>query len=188
MTPVMSEEIRLFVAATLPGKLKAFLQEQSQAYTHPSIRLVPEQNLHLTFFFIGNTARAMLPSIKEAVQHIAAEHNAFNLQYLCTEPGPNPRSPRLVWTRFVQHPEFEKLTRKLAHTLQPEQDAKHKPIPHITLARFKKDASKPDLPILQQPDSRLSLPVTSVSLWQSELASPHPVYTVLETYTLAAKP
>lgn len=184
----MKDGIRLFVAATLPEEMKLFLQEQVQVFKHPSVRLVPEQNLHLTLFFIGNTPDSNLVTIKANLQMIASEHTAFKLQFLYTEPGPNPRSPRLVWARFAQHPAFEKLSRELAGTLSPEQPVKQKPIPHITLARYKKDAPTPPSLPLKQPESGMSLVVDSISLWQSELASPHPVYSVLETYSLAAKP
>lgn len=184
----MKDDIRLFVAATIPEEIKAFLQEQAQDYHHPSLRLVPEQNLHLTLFFIGSTPASNLSAIKNTLQKTANEHIAFKLQYLCTEPGPNPKSPRLVWARFLQHPEFEKLSRNLASALSPEQHAKQKPIPHITLARYKKGVPDPPSMAAKQSDSGLSLLVDSISLWQSELASPHPVYTTLETYHLTAKP
>jgi len=184
----METGIRLFVASTLPVEIKDFLQQQAQVYNHPSVRLIPEQNLHLTLFFIGNTSTTALPGIKEILQKIVAEHHAFRLQYLCTEPGPNPRSPRLVWARFIQHPEFEKLSRSLAGALLPEQNAKQKPIPHITLARYKKnDPAPPPVPLQQSP-SNINFYVNSISLWQSVLASPHPVYNVLETYQLPLKP
>lgn len=184
----MKDGLRLFVAATLPEDMKTFLQEQVQAFNHPSIRLVPEQNLHLTLFFIGNTPASNFETIKDTIQKISSGHSAFKLQYLYTEPGPNRRSPSLVWARFIQHPEFEKLSRSLTSSLSPEQNAKQKPIPHITLARYKKDAPAPPAVQLEQSGSGMSLMVDSISLWQSELASPHPVYTVLETYQLTTKP
>lgn len=184
----MTDGIRLFVATTLPTELKTFLQQQVRSYDHPSIRSVPGQNLHLTLFFIGNTLKSELPAINETLQKLSTEHGAFKLQYLCTEPGPNPRSPRLIWARFVQHPEFEKLSRSLARALSPEQNAKQKPIPHITLARFKKDAPAPPAVPLLQSETGINFSVDSISLWQSELASPHPIYSVLQTFKLATKP
>lgn len=168
--------------------MKTFLQEQAHVYSHPFIRMVPEQNLHLTLFFIGNTSFSNLPAIKGTLQKLSTEHDVFKLQYLLTEPGPNPRSPRLVWARFVQHPEFEKLSKNLSKALSPEHHAKQKPIPHVTLIRYKKDVPAPPAIPLQPSDTGTSLVVDSISLWQSELASPHPVYSVLRTYSLATKP
>lgn len=184
----MKDEIRLFVAATLPEEIKSFVQEQKEKFNHPSLRPVPEQNLHLTLFFIGNASLSNLPAIKNILQNVSQTHAAFKLQYLCTESGPNPRSPRLVWARFQQHSQFEKLSRSLAIALSPEENPKQKPIPHITLARYKKGASAPPTVQLHSTDTGISLPVDSISLWRSELASPHPVYTVLETYSLLQNP
>ena len=183
----MKDGIRLFVASTLTDDIKALLQIQAQLYRNPAVRIIPEQNLHLTLFFIGNTPASNLETIKESVQQTAKDHSAFNLNYLCTEPGPNPSAPRLIWARFVQHPEFEKLSRHLATVLSQVQNARQKPIPHITLARYKKDTPLPHQIRVQHADPGLSINVNSISLWQSELASPHPVYRVLETYALAAK-
>lgn len=182
----MKDEIRLFVAATLPEEIKSFVQEQKEKFNSPSLRPVPEQNLHLTLYFIGNTQLSNLPGIENTLQKISEEHTAFKLQYLCTEPGPNSQSPRLVWARFQQHPQFEKLSRSLASALSPEENAKQKPIPHITLARYKKGASAPPTAPVYSAESGISMQVNSISLWQSELASPHPVYTVLETYRFPA--
>ncbi len=184
----MIDEIRLFVAATLPVEVKAFLQEQGHVYSHSSIRMVPAQNLHLTLFFIGNSPLSDLPAIKDQLRQIASAHTAFQLKYRCTEPGPNPRSPRLIWSRFEQKPEFEKLSRSLAESLSLAQNAKQKPIPHVTLARYKKDAPPPPAVPLPETETGLHLLMNSFSLWQSQLASPHPVYSVLETYPLTTKP
>jgi RNA 2',3'-cyclic 3'-phosphodiesterase len=184
----MKDEIRLFVAITLPEDIKLFVQEQAKKLSDPGIRLIPEQNLHITLFFIGNTQLANLVIIRNILKKVSKEHMPFKLQYLCTEPGPNPRSPRLIWFRFQQHVQFEKLSRSLASSLSPNMFPKQKPIPHITLARYKKEAtSSPVVPIYPE-DSSIRMQVDSFSLWQSELANPHPVYTILETYNLSLKP
>jgi RNA 2',3'-cyclic 3'-phosphodiesterase len=183
----MKDSIRLFVAATLPGEVRTFLQEQAHAYSHPSLRMVPEQNLHLTLFFIGNTFSTELSGIKKKLHALASKYTAFKLQYVCTESGPDPKSPRLVWARFSQEPSFEKLSRSLAKALLPDMNTKLKPIPHITLARYRKDVPTPSAIYLQQSEPGISFLVDSFSLWQSDLASPHPLYQVLETYYLTLK-
>ncbi|WP_161888777.1 RNA 2',3'-cyclic phosphodiesterase [Pontibacter russatus] len=180
----MKDSIRLFVAATLPGALKEQLQQQLQPFRHPAIRFVPEQNLHLTLFFIGNVPAQQVAAIKQAIREVAQRHRPFTLDFACTGPGPKPRHPRLVWARFQEHGAFAALSQDLMEALATAPPKQQKAIPHVTLARFRKDRPAPDgLPTIT-PQEPLQLEVREVALWQSELASPHPVYTVVETFGL----
>ena len=180
----MKDSLRLFVAATLPAALKEKLREQLQEFEHPAVRFVPEQNLHLTLYFIGNVPSEQLSVIKQSIQEVAQRHQPFTLDYERTEAGPKPKSPRLVWARFARHERFEQLSYDLTQALAPAPPKEQKAIPHITLARFRKDKPAPKgLPTLSASEP-LQLEVDTVSLWHSELASPHPVYTVLDTYSL----
>ncbi|TXK52070.1 RNA 2',3'-cyclic phosphodiesterase [Pontibacter qinzhouensis] len=181
----MQETVRLFVAAALPAALKAYLATQLQPYQQEALRFVPEQNLHLTLFFIGNVPAGALPDVKEKIRIAAASHTAFELALHCLEPGPNPRSPRLLWARFAQNSNFEELNRHLTQQLALQPPKQQNPVPHVTLARFRKDKPLPTaLPTLL-PETPVQLPVNAVALWQSELASPHPRYSILESYPLS---
>lgn len=180
----MKDSIRLFVAAELPPTLIAKLQEQQQHFKHDAIRFVPRQNLHLTLYFIGNVPLEELAGIKERIAAVAHRHQPFLLQYEQTEPGPKPTFPRLIWARFTTHPAFESLSLELTEALSQQPPKKQKPIPHVTLARFRKDAKPPKhLPAIA-PDEPLELPVQQIALWQSVLGSPHPGYSVLASYAL----
>jgi RNA 2',3'-cyclic 3'-phosphodiesterase len=180
----MKDSIRLFVAATLPEALKQSLQKKLQPFEHSAVRFVPPQNLHLTLYFIGNVPQQQLAFIKEAIREVAQRHRPFVLDFECTEPGPKPRHPRLVWARFAPNRAFEQLSLDLTQALAPEPPKQQKAIPHITMARLRKDRPAPaDLPTIA-PEEPLQLHVQDIALWQSELASPHPVYTVIETFRL----
>ena len=184
----MENSLRLFVAATLPADLHAYLARQVRQYEHPSVRLVPEQNLHLTLYFIGNVAQEQLPAIRQTLQQVAAHHPPFTLQLEQLEAGPRPRSPRLVWARFHGSEPFAQLSRELTQALAAEPPKEQKAIPHITVARFRKDKPAPrHLPVIV-PETEMLLPVDTISLWRSELQTPHPVYTILETFALAHNP
>lgn len=184
----MKESIRLFVATPLPAVLLQELQQHLQQFTHPALRFLPPQNLHLTLYFIGNVPAEELPGIKDRVARVARQHQPFTLQFEQTEPGPKPRHPRLIWARFAPHASFEALSRQLTEELAAQPPANHKAIPHITLARFRKDSQPPrDLPVVTS-EKPLELPVQEVGLWQSVLGSPHPTYSVLERYPLGHNP
>lgn len=180
----MKDSIRLFVAAVLPEALKQELQEQLQVYDHPSIRPVPPQNLHLTLFFLGNVPVQQLLTIQQAIHEVAQRHQPFTLDFECTEPGPKPKHPRLIWARFAALPVFEALSQDLTETLADKPSKKQKAIPHVTVARFRKDKPVPENLFTITAKEPLQLHVSDIALWQSELASPHPVYSVLEAYPL----
>ncbi|WP_187263050.1 RNA 2',3'-cyclic phosphodiesterase [Pontibacter beigongshangensis] len=181
----MKNTIRLFVAAALPADLKEYLARESQPFRHESVRFVPEENLHLTLFFIGQVPHESLPDIQDRIRRTAMHHAPFVLQLQCLEPGPKPRSPRLVWARFEQHPLFEQLSKELTQQLAPQPPGQQKTIPHVTLARLRKDMPAPQALPTILPAAPVQLAVSAVSLWQSELASPHPRYSILQSFALS---
>ncbi|HEY4652628.1 MAG TPA: RNA 2',3'-cyclic phosphodiesterase [Pontibacter sp.] len=180
----MENTIRLFLAASLPDTLGPYLQEQLSPFLDDTVRPVPLLNLHLTLFFIGNVPVTELDTIRQQVKEIARQSQPFTLQLETVQQGPKPKSPRLVWARFRADPEFTRLSQALAEALAPNEPNKLKPIPHITLARYKKNISRPEQRPAVQPAHTIVLPVNAIGVWKSELASPHPVYSILESYLL----
>jgi RNA 2',3'-cyclic 3'-phosphodiesterase len=184
----MQHTTRLFIAAPVPDELKHYLSGQAASFQHEAIRMVPESNLHLTLFFIGNVPVERLSAIREVTAHMAAQFGPFDLQLEAVEPGPKPRSPRLIWARFSPNYTFANLSRGLAQALSAQPPAQRDPIPHITLARFRKDKPAPHgLEPLSPPES-IVLPVREIAVWHSELASPHPRYSILHRYPLTGNP
>lgn len=180
----MSDTLRLFVAVPLPAPLTAYFLEARLAYDHAGVRPVPQQNLHLTLFFLGNVPAAEVPAIWQNLTQVARQHDPFTLTFAQLEPGPNSVSPRLIWGRFEPHASFTHLSRALTQTLAKTPPKHEKFIPHVTLCRFVKDARVPKpMPVLS-PSHPIHLPVNSFALWHSQLASPHPVYAVMETFDL----
>lgn len=176
--------MRLFVAVALSEAHKAAIRAYQQVYRHKRIRFVPEENLHLTLHFIGEADEQGLPQLQERLAWVAAEHPPFTLTFQETAPGPKLRFPRLIWTRFAEHPGFSALSTALCQALDAAAGAYGKFIPHITIARLKQDRGKlPDLPVVQNPGLP-DLAVNSFALWQSRLQSPHPVYSILADFPL----
>ena len=177
----MQPPIRLFVAAPLPENVKQQLKQYITAFHAPEVRFVPDDNLHLTLFFIGNASPDLLPEIEAKLAAIAAEAKPFELELHNLEPGPKPKNPRLVWARFVMHPAFTELSQQVTAALAHNPEVPLKPIPHITLARFQKNVPTPVLPEVK-PEEPVKLEVTELALWQSKLGQPHPVYTILRHF------
>jgi len=177
--------MRLFVAVALPDHLKEAIRNYQQEYRSEAIRFVPEDNLHLTLHFIGDTPETALPGLVEKMQSVAQRNKPYILNFQETAPGPQLHSPRLIWTRFHEHPDFARLATDLANTLEAGPGAHGKFIPHITIARLRKELLKPqNLSVL--PDKIIpDLDMQRFALWNSQLQSPHPVYSIVQEFNLA---
>lgn len=184
----MADSIRLFIAAPIPVALKGYLQAQAARYSHEAVRQVPAENLHLTLYFIGNIAKDKLPGIQKVCAHMASQFAPFLLPLEAIEPGPKPRAPRLIWARLAPSDAFARLSKGLAQALSPVPPPVRSPIPHITLARFRKDKPAPPGLVPLNPESSYTLPVNEIAIWHSELASPHPRYTIWHRYQLTGNP
>ena len=176
--------MRLFIAVALPEDIKVALREFQLYFTGEGIRFIPEENLHLTLHFIGDTPPEQLPELINKLTMVSNRNAGFTLTFQETAPGPKLNYPRLIWTRFQEHPAFNQLATELCQVTEAAPGALGKFIPHITLARFRKDLPKPQaLPVIREanlPD----LQVQSFALWQSELRSPHPIYSILKEFPL----
>lgn len=184
----MQNTTRLFIAAPVPEELKQYLHGQAASFRHEAIRMVPETNLHLTLFFIGNVPEEQLPAIREVTAHMAGQFGPFDLKLEKIEPGPKPRSPRLIWARFSPDAAFATLSHGLTQALSPQPPSQRDPLPHITLARFRKDRPAPHGLEAISPAAQMVLPVREIAVWHSELASPHPRYSILHRYPLTGNP
>jgi len=181
----MTDTRRLFIAVPIPDTLKDFFEQQQSAFANDSVRFVPAANLHLTLHFLGEVPNNQLANITTVLEQVALHTAPFTLELDRLEPGPKPKSPRLIWARFASHPTFARLCSAITTQLGISSPNQADYIPHITLARFRKDKPKPSpLPVITIPPQQIVLPVTSVALWQSELKSPHPIYRTLVLYPL----
>ncbi|QMU30453.1 RNA 2',3'-cyclic phosphodiesterase [Adhaeribacter radiodurans] len=180
----MTETRRLFIAVPVPDNLQDFFNQQQSAFEHEAVRFVPAANLHLTVYFLGEVPTSHLENIMTALQQVASHTTPFHLELERLEPGPKPKSPRLIWARFATHPTFTQLCTAFTTQLGISSSNQANYIPHITLARFRKGTKPPLLSSVTVPPQQITLPVSSVALWESKLASPHPIYQSLILYPL----
>ena len=148
------------------------------------VRWVRQENLHVTLHFLGDIERQAVPGIAEAVRKEVANIESFEMQARDPHPFPSSRRPRVVAVDLESSGQLEKLTAAVqrgivAAGFEQEDRAFHA---HLTLARIRGR----DLPSLTgEFDLGPPVRVTEVLLLQSDLRPEGPIYSELETMTLA---
>lgn len=164
------------------------LSEWMQQHRHiPGIRWIRPQNLHLSALFLGNVPLEQLENLKELFGYGLRDVQSISLQFDAIVAAPLGQRPRMLWARYRKSDEFRLLVQKLQffyEQIQPRQQNRLSPIPHITLARFNAPDSIADISLPQS----LSLPTFTLFdlvLWSSDLQPDGPVYTEIQTFSLS---
>lgn len=161
--------LRLFLGISLPPDWRKAIQQWIES--QPSINglhWTPAANWHITQYFFGNIPPEMLDNLKALLTLGLKDAEPFSLELDQFCLAPQASRPRMIWARFHRHPVFQSVVEQvhpLFLQIQPEHQMRHKPIPHITLARIR----QPDeLDQIQWPlASPDSFPITELILFQS---------------------
>ncbi len=157
-------------------KLQAGLSNLPVGLTHP-------EDLHLTLLPPWQMEDQLLTEKKllKAVRSI----ESFTLEFKTLAFGPDNNRPRLVWITGKATNEINRLKQALEDVLGIE--TRLPVLPHITIARFaRKDQARLACQTLKQPIS-LSMPVTSVELFESAKSNGN-AYRVLLSLPLLPSP
>ena len=132
---------RLFIAIPAPAVCSTLLQELRE--NNPDmkgIRWVPDQNLHITVFFIGVVDVIHIPAIVAVMKSTLPLSNEFELIYKGVfHEGAKPNKPSMVWIRYERHEQFTGLSNAIGKELSAFITISSRfpdPVPHITLARI----------------------------------------------------
>ncbi|MGM0626256.1 MAG: RNA 2',3'-cyclic phosphodiesterase [Bacteroidota bacterium] len=177
----MEEKVkRLFLGIPLDENHRSHCQEVSEKNSHvKNIRWTPENNLHITSLFIGDTPESHIPELIRKISLILEGFEPFSLTAERFVFMP-PRKPKMIWLRYQKHPEFSRLSLLLAQEILGK-DPDHPPKPHVTLARFKRaPAQKISFPEVEAG----SMAVSGISLYQSELKPDGARYKRIESFLL----
>ncbi|MFH1321705.1 MAG: RNA 2',3'-cyclic phosphodiesterase [Bacteroidota bacterium] len=174
---------RLFIGIPIPTSLADLLFEFSQKQRGiESIRWVNKENLHITTCFIGNIEVALVDDIISNTKKALAGVKPFSLTFegLCIKPA---KKPYMIWAKFMQNEHFEDMANNTCRLLIPGQRIRKNPIPHITMARFKKSFyyDNIDLDIQIEEDE---IEVKKLILWESIQKPGGVEYLLLESFSL----
>jgi 2'-5' RNA ligase len=143
-------------------------------------RFSPREALHLTVRFLGAVGEETLPPLLERVRSGLTEGKPFD--YEVGKPMLFPRVSRAKVVAARVEPNFR--LKQLARVLEESAVAVGLPgnelpfRPHITLARLKSSASRPNLPVT---GGQVSVNADRLVLFTSDLTPAGPVYRELDS-------
>lgn len=191
--------LRLFIAVELtPGLRQAIasLQEDLKHQLAPrAVRWTNPDGIHLTLKFLGDTASDQVEAVSHGLAAAATGFAQFQFQVAGMGCFPNPRRPRVLWVGVPEVPGelagLQRATDLQMHKLgYPKEDRPFRP--HLTLGRVNDRISTAEREHLSRllAQTRVgtlgTVPVSEVTLFQSDLKPTGAVYTALSRAPLSA--
>lgn len=181
--------LRLFLGIPIPGNFNAAFNE----FIFPNrdiagIRWTPETNWHITVYFFGGVEREMLANLEALLELGLKEARSYDLVFEKYDLGPSAKSPRMIWARFQKQEAFRAMVNRIHELylqINPAQQMRKSPLPHVTLARIKDGGA------LQNIDWKVdfaekNLSVKQLNLWESILGPSGAEYKLIRQFQLSA--
>ena len=185
--------IRLFIGVEIEDAnvLKRIIEIRDQVAAcgrSRGVKVVEDENIHLTLRFIGEVPEALLPSIEKCLDSCTSIKK-FRVLIKGIGTFPNFSRPRVVWVGIEKGVSQLRQMRKvidncLRDIVKPD---RHEFTPHITIARIKGSIDRDCLLSIIRENRDLVLgqyTVTSVKLKRSVLRPQGPLYIDLKTVKL----
>lgn len=176
--------MRLFIAIDIPETIRRDIAGLGRSLARS--RQVPDDQLHLTLKFIGETEGGLALDIQEKLQEVRRPPFSLCLKGVGVFP---PRgAPRILWAGIEPHENIVALRNAVERTLAeidiPRE--KQKFSPHLTLARLK------DCPLRRLQEflagnallRTKDFQVENFHLYSSRLTKSGAIHTILRTYPL----
>ena len=144
------EQLRLFVAVTLPPEVRDTLAEvvgRLRAADLRGVRTVAPEGVHVTLKFLGNVEAARVPALSEALTGAAHGAMPFRLAVRGLGVFPDDRAPRVLWAGIGGDTDaLGALARRVDDACAglgfPRERRAFSP--HLTIARLRDSASDAD--------------------------------------------
>jgi len=184
--------LRLFIAIETPPEITSQIGaiRDRLRISQADVKWEPNEKLHATLKFLGNTDDHLLPEIVSYTREVCQRTAQFQFRYSGVGCFPNGRSPRIIWVGMEDlNGNLEILHREIESGLvllgfDQEERRFH---PHITLGRVKSEKRIGGLLRMMESITFESQPVTvhEIALMQSELKPSGSVYTILKSIPLS---
>lgn len=182
---------RLFIATKIELE-KPFLdleQNLKRYLANDKIVWVEGKLQHLTHRFLGQTPDAQISKLKQMLNHLGQNFNAFDLEMNKLGVFGSRYAPSVLWLGFKEFSAYEALFNDLESRLlelgfEPNYG---NVVPHITLGRIKETQSKNyfwEVIDKNKPQFSQKISITEITLFQSRLQPSGPIYIPLHTVKL----
>ena len=186
----MNKKIRAFYAIELNDEVRSaalnIVEKLKGNEWSEHVRWTANDNLHLTIRFLGDVTEETLQSMNTSVKDKLASCEPFSIMFKEPRLFPHFKKPRVVAAIVPHNDELLAIAEILescavAAGLEPE-TRQFKG--HLTLGRCKK--TFPKRTKLESIPFSSKLPVTRITLFQSQLSSEGPTYIKLSEYPLSS--
>jgi 2'-5' RNA ligase len=187
--------VRSFLAIELPRAIQRKIEEVQEDLksSHPDVRWVSPEKIHLTLKFFGNIEESRIEPIVKSIQEPIQNTPPFPLTVRGVGAFPHLKNPRVIWMGLVDKEEiFSSIQKRLEKELEkigfePEDRPFH---PHLTLGRVKSSRGREELAGRMEKyreEEFGEFQVERVILFKSDLKPTGPIYTVLRDMKLGGK-
>lgn len=183
----MTNKIRTFIAIELSDEAKQEIERVIEELKKANvlIRWAKSKTVHLTLKFLGGVEEEKLASISESLKKIAKEHTPFGIKMDGIGAFPEWSRPKVLWVGLGgDKSEVISVADEVGSAMAGlgfEKDNKEFR-PHLTLGRVK--SSKNIEKLKEISDSieikAVSIPVSSLVLFRSELTEEGAIHTPIE--------
>ena len=179
---------RIFIAVNLLESARnALLSEQKDFDSDLPVKLLRQDNLHITLCFLGSALEEQIPKIYQAVESISKKYSAFSINLDRIDYGPpNIVPPRMVWAIGAKNNELSEINRELEQKLLGKKNYQEF-LPHITLGRIRewqwRQIDVEERPIIEK-DIAINFEVKSIDVMESQLKRSGAEYSILKSFPL----
>ena len=182
---------RIFVAINLSAAVKQQVFELQQYLNRKQLPVnwTVAENLHLTVIFLGDLSRWEIDKLGGLVDDITRLSGPFELEFNRLGFFPGMKKSSALFLRPRRNQNLNRIHHRLRLVCREHSLAKvcGKPfLPHLTIGKFRASAGiKKFRPVIKRSKVKLRLPVKSIDIMKSNLATKPVTYTCIHRSFLA---
>ena len=175
----------MFVAVPVPHLRAEELKIiQLQNNSLDGIRWTPPSNLHVTLFFLGEVLEENISSINDSIKKVIENTSPFEIEFEKILLKGKKKNSSMIWVQFFRSDSYASVSNAIYNSVKDfliAQPVLKEPVPHITLARLKRDAPVDAINLAFE--KKFLLPeINSCELWKTVHTNEGVVYKSLERF------
>lgn len=177
---------KLFIGISVDDETASRLRRKLESFSDLPVIWTPKENMHITLVFLGHVDDDRLTEITSALNESCEGMEPFDIGLSRITLGPDTEMPKTIWVEGEASEELKRLQRHIEISLGALTREKNAFRPHVTLGRIKRakwNALKEKPSIAQ--DVRFSVPVSTVSLFESIVEDKHRRYVPIDSVDLS---